>query len=325
MIQVETVTKYFGNKVAVNDVSFEVSKGDTLVLLGTSGSGKTTTLRMINRLIEADKGDIFISNQSIYSQPPETLRKNIGYVIQQVGLLPHYTIAENIAIVPKLLEWKKEDIQLRIYELLQMFRLPESVLTQHPSQLSGGQQQRVGLARALAADPPILLMDEPFGALDQLTRNAICKEFKMLAALKNKTIVLVTHDIQEAFELGDKIGIMDNGHIQQMGSSQELLLTPSHAFVTKFLSDHRLILEMKATKLKEFFPFESASSKLLDQTEEITADASLWDALQKIAAINHKKASFLKMKSDNTWYLVDTEKVWQKFYINNFLGSKEKK
>lgn len=325
MIKVEKVTKYFGNKTAVNDVSFEILQGETLVLLGTSGSGKTTTLRMINRLIEADKGDIFISNRSIYSQSPETLRKNIGYVIQQVGLLPHYTIAENIAIVPKLLEWKKEDIQLRIYELLQMFRLPESVRTHYPSQLSGGQQQRVGLARALAADPPILLMDEPFGALDQLTRNAICKEFQTLDALKNKTIVLVTHDIQEAFELGDKIGIMDNGQIQQIGSSQELLLTPSHDFVTKFLSDHRLILEMKTTKLKEFFPFESASSTLLDQTEEIAADASLWDALQKIDAINNTKTSFLKMKSDNKWYLVNTEKVWQKFYVNNFLGSKEKK
>ncbi|MDJ1504632.1 ABC transporter ATP-binding protein [Xanthocytophaga agilis] len=324
MIKVEKVTKYFGNKAAVNDVSFEISIGETLVLLGTSGSGKTTTLRMINRLIEADKGDIFISNQSIYSQSPETLRKNIGYVIQQVGLLPHYTIAENIAIVPKLLEWKKEDIQLRIYELLQMFCLPESILTYYPSQLSGGQQQRVGLARALAADPPILLMDEPFGALDQLTRNAIRKEFKTLEALKNKTIVLVTHDIQEAFELGNKIGIMDNGQIQQMGSSQELLLTPSHDFVTKFLSDHRMILEMKTAKIKEFFPFEPVPFPLLDQIEEITADASLWDTLQKITATNYKKTSFLKMKSDNKWYLVDTEKVWQKFYINNCLGNRDK-
>ncbi|RZL14921.1 MAG: ABC transporter ATP-binding protein, partial [Pedobacter sp.] len=205
MITVTDVTKSYGNTQAVSRISFKISEGENLVLLGTSGCGKTTTLKMINRLIEPDSGTISINGVNVRDGKPEDLRRKIGYVMQNIGLFPHFNIAENIAVVPKLLHWAPEKTNKRTQELLEKFRLPKNYLKLFPHELSGGQQQRVGLIRALITDPSVLLMDEPFGALDNVTRSGIQEEFKALEEFKRKTIVRVTHDVQEAFELADRI------------------------------------------------------------------------------------------------------------------------
>lgn len=245
MIEAKNVTKTFDGHTAVDNVSFTVKKGETLVLLGRSGSGKTTLLKMINRLIEPGSGEIRIDGRSTKDGSPEELRRKIGYVFQNTGLFPHYTIEENIAIVPRLLGWEKEKVRKRIYSLMEKLGLPATYLSSYPRQLSGGQQQRVGLARALAADPPILLMDEPFGALDPITRAGLQKDFKELDELRSKTIILVTHDVQEAFELADRICLMDKGRIIQAGEPRELLTHPADQYVKDFFDDQRFLLEVK--------------------------------------------------------------------------------
>lgn len=248
MIFLDQVSKYFGAVKAVENVSFTVPEGEILILLGTSGCGKTTTLRMINKLEEPSAGEIFVNGQRITDIAPEILRRGIGYVLQNTGLFPHYTVAENIAVVPKLLKWSPDRIQSRTLELIQKLQLSPEQLSLYPDQLSGGQQQRVGLARALMANPPILLMDEPFGALDPITRTSIRQEFKQLDELKHKTILMVTHDVAEAFELGDRICLMDKGRIQQIGTPAELLFKPMNKFVQLFLQEQRLALELKTLK-----------------------------------------------------------------------------
>src|SRR5471030_2947355 len=253
MIKVEHISKLFGNVKAVDDISFEVAEGENLILLGTSGCGKTTTLKMLNRLIEPTSGNIYINNQNIFEQQPEVLRRGIGYVLQNNGLFPHYTVAENIAIVPQLLKWDKKQTDKRIHELIDKLHLDKEYLNVYPKELSGGQQQRVGLARALVADPPVLLMDEPFGALDNVTRSKIHAEFKALDELKRKTIIMVTHDVQEAFELGDHICLMDCGKIIQDGTPAELLFKPVNHFVESFLKEQRLQLEFRAIKIKDIW------------------------------------------------------------------------
>jgi osmoprotectant transport system ATP-binding protein len=287
MISVEKVSKSFGATLAVREVSFEVKTGETLVLLGTSGSGKTTMLRMINRLLEPGSGNIYLNNQSILLEAPETLRRSMGYVIQGYGLFPHYTVAENIAIVPQLLRWPKDKIEQRVKELLLKLQLPpEKYARSYPHQLSGGEKQRVGLARALAANPPILLMDEPFGALDPLTRADVRAEFKNLDELKSKTIVLVTHDVQEAFELGDQICLMDKGAVVQTGTPVDLIFAPANDFVKSFFARHELQLRLQSLSLKhlwnDLIPTESgpegawASSKSVwEATEALTKAGAL--------------------------------------------------
>lgn len=291
MIVLQNLSKHFGNTVAVSDVSFDVKEGQTLVLLGTSGSGKTTTLRMINRLIDPTSGQIIINNENIFSKPVEALRRNIGYVLQGYGLFPHYTVAENIAIVPKLLKWPKDKIQKRVEQLLDKLQLsPDQYRNTYPETLSGGQKQRVGLARALAADPPILLMDEPFGALDALTKTLVRKEFKELDELKKKTIILVTHDIQEAFELGDKIGLMDKGKLQQVGTPEELLFHPANDFVKSFFKQQRLLLELQSVRLKSIWdmlpPIKEKSEISLKSSQ------SLWEVMEVLARNNAAVTAF---------------------------------
>jgi osmoprotectant transport system ATP-binding protein len=244
MIEIIHITRTFGKLRAVDDVSFTVKDGETVVFLGTSGSGKTTLLKMINRLIEPDSGEIRIDGRQVTDQRPEFLRRKIGYVFQNNGLFPHYTIAENIAIVPRLMGWDKPRTDRRIDTLMEELRLsPAQYRSAYPHELSGGQQQRVGIARALASDPPILLMDEPFGALDPITRASVRRDFKELDELRSKTIVLVTHDVQEAFELADRIFLMDQGRVIQAGTPDELLFTPTGDYVRNFLEDQRFILE----------------------------------------------------------------------------------
>lgn len=282
MIKVEQLSKSFGKVKAVDGISFEVAEGENLILLGTSGCGKTTTLKMINRLIEPISGNIFINGQNILEQQPEVLRRGIGYVLQNNGLFPHYTVADNIAVVPQLLKWDKKQTDKRIHELLEKLHLDKSYLHVYPKELSGGQQQRVGLARALVADPPVLLMDEPFGALDNVTRSSIHKEFKALDELKRKTIIMVTHDVQEAFELGDRICLMDKGKIVQCGTPAELLFHPKNDFVRGFLKEQRLQLEFKAIKAPQPPPNGGGAF-------EVQSDMSLWTALERFKYDDGKK------------------------------------
>lgn len=237
MIEIQNLTKRFDSHTAVDGVSLSVGPGETLVLLGTSGCGKTTTLKMINRLIEPTSGSISVADVDVRQQPGPELRRQIGYVIQDGGLFPHYTVAEAIATVPKLLGWEPADIQKRTNELIDKLQLPKSVLNRYPSELSGGQRQRVGLARALAAKPPVVLMDEPFGALDPFTRRHVRRELFGLNELKETTVVLVTHDVSEALELADRIALMDKGKIVQIGPPNELLKQPANDFVRDFLDD----------------------------------------------------------------------------------------
>lgn len=284
MIKVERVEKYFGKTKAVDKISFEISEAENVVLLGTSGCGKTTTLRMINRLIEISSGSIYVAGKNIKEVSPEDLRRNIGYVLQHNGLFPHYTIAENIAVVPNLLQWPKNKIAKRVSELLEQLSLPQEYLSLYPTQLSGGQQQRVGLARALAADPPVLLMDEPFGALDAVTRGNITKEFSQLEVLKKKTIVLVTHDIREAFDMGDKILLMDKGRIVQSGTPTDLLFKPANEFVSGFFEAQQMQLELHAVLLKDIWPHLSMNNNGENNLPEVDEDKTMWEALDILSS-----------------------------------------
>ncbi len=280
MITVEQLSKHFGNVKAVDGISFEVEEHENLVLLGTSGCGKTTTLKMINRLIEPTAGSILIDGKNILEQPPEILRRGIGYVLQNNGLFPHYTVAENIAIVPQLLKWDNKRIEKRIAELMEKLHLTPDYLNVYPNELSGGQQQRVGLARALVADPPVLLMDEPFGALDNVTRAKIHAEFKALDELKRKTIIMVTHDVQEAFELGDRICLMDKGKIIQIGTPAELLFKPANDFVSGFLKEQRLQLEFRAIRIRDIWNW-LPPAKVNAKAGSFSADSDVWTGLEK--------------------------------------------
>ena len=260
--------------MAVNQVSFEVPTGSNMVLLGPSGCGKTTTLRLINRLVTPDSGTIAINGANINDQPAETLRRGIGYVLQHHGLFPHYTVAENVAIVPKLLQWETNHIKSRTKELFNKLNLDESLINKYPASLSGGQQQRVGLVRALMVNPPVLLMDEPFGALDNLTRIRIRKDFMELDELRRKTIVMVTHDVQEAFEMGDKICLMNKGAVMQLGTPEELLFKPANTFVENFLKDQRLLLELKSLKIGQQSAWEVMDGLKTTDLQQIIAKAT---------------------------------------------------
>jgi osmoprotectant transport system ATP-binding protein len=256
MITLEHVSKVFsvgGRQVpAVDDVSFTVAAGELQVLIGPSGSGKTTTMRMINRLEAPSAGRIVVDGRDIRSMDVVALRRGIGYVIQQGGLFPHFTVAENVALVPRLLGWSKDKRRQRAHELLALVGLPPAEFADRsPRQLSGGQQQRVGVARALAADPPIVLMDEPFGAVDPITRKQLQRELRRIQAEVRKTIVFVTHDIGEAFLLGDRIALMSQGRIVQNGTPADLLRRPADPFVTAFVGEDRRLRALRYTNLAE--------------------------------------------------------------------------
>jgi osmoprotectant transport system ATP-binding protein len=244
MIEVQNITRTFGTHKAVDNISFSIGDGENVVFLGTSGCGKTTLLKMINRLLEPDSGEISIGGRRIRDERPEELRKKIGYVFQNNGLFPHYSIGENIGIVPRLLGWDKQKIADRVVQLMEKLHLPpDQYRNAYPHELSGGQQQRVGIARALAANPPVLLMDEPFGALDPITRARVRKDFKELDELRSTTIVLVTHDVREAFELADRIFLMDKGAIVQRGTPDQLLFEPGGEYARDFFEEQRFQLE----------------------------------------------------------------------------------
>lgn len=243
MIVFENVTKiYPGGTKAVDGLNLHIRKGELVVLIGPSGCGKTTTLEMINRLEEPTEGTIYVNGNDTSKISVVELRRNIGYVIQNIGLLPHFRISSNIGLVPSLLKWPKQRIDARVRELLEMVGMdPEVYANRYPRELSGGQQQRIGVARALAADPEIILMDEPFGALDPITREVLQDELIKLQDEVKKTIVFVTHDMDEALKLADKIAIMKDGRVLQYDSPEELIRNPAHGFVEEFIGRERLL------------------------------------------------------------------------------------
>ncbi|GGI39293.1 ABC transporter ATP-binding protein [Mammaliicoccus stepanovicii] len=238
MIEFETVSKIYGDKKAVDDVSFKINKGEFFVLIGPSGCGKTTTLKMINRLINLSEGFIYFNDKPISDYDVSKMRWDIGYVLQQIALFPHMTIKENIAQVPEMKKWKKKDIADRVDELLNMVGLdPETYRDRYPSELSGGQQQRIGVIRALASDPPVVLMDEPFSALDPISRKNLQDDLLELQTKIKKTIVFVTHDIEEAMKMGDRICLLNQGRVEQIGTPDEFIHHPKNEFVKSFLGN----------------------------------------------------------------------------------------
>ncbi|MDN6447105.1 MAG: betaine/proline/choline family ABC transporter ATP-binding protein [Lacticaseibacillus paracasei] len=232
---------YRGGNVAVEHINLEIHKGDFVCLIGTSGSGKTTTMRMINRMLEPSGGQILFNGKDIHKIDAVKLRRQIGYVIQNIGLMPHMTIYENITIVPKLLKWPEEKRREKAKELLDLVELPEDYLDRYPPELSGGQQQRIGVIRALAANQDLILMDEPYGALDPITREALQELIKNLQEKLGKTVVFVTHDMDEALKLATKIVVMDHGHIIQNSTPTELLTHPANKFVENLVGQDRLV------------------------------------------------------------------------------------
>jgi osmoprotectant transport system ATP-binding protein len=240
------------DRPAVDALSLDVPAGDICVLVGPSGCGKTTAMRLVNRMIELTDGDILVGGRSVRERNPTELRRDIGYVIQDVGLFPHRTIGENIATVPRLLGWDKRRIGARVEELLDLIGLPGDMAGRYPAQLSGGQRQRVGVARALAADPPLMLMDEPFGAIDPINRERLQNEFLRLQAQLRKTVVFVTHDIDEAIKMGDRIAVMrEGGHLAQYARPAELLSAPASPFVEDFVGADRALKRLALQRVRD--------------------------------------------------------------------------
>ncbi len=255
LIRLENITKQYPGTAdaAVNNLTMDVHRGEVLVLVGPSGCGKSTTLRLINRLIEPSSGRIFLNGEDVTTMNPSLLRRKIGYVIQQVGLFPHRTIAENIATVPKLLNWDKDKISARVDELLDLVGMdPQVYRDRYPKELSGGQAQRVGVARALAADPDVLLMDEPFGAIDPITRDRLQNEFLRLQQDLKKTIVFVTHDIDEAIKMGNRIAILrEQSEIAQLDTPEAILADPADEFVENFLGSGAILKSLTLMKISD--------------------------------------------------------------------------
>jgi osmoprotectant transport system ATP-binding protein len=286
MIRLDSVSKRFPDgTVAVSELTLDVAEGDICVLVGPSGCGKTTTLKMINRLIEPTGGRIHLDGEDVTGVDPVGLRRRIGYVIQQVGLFPHQTIAANVGTVPHLLGWSRPRVSERVDELLELVGLdPATYRRRYPAQLSGGQRQRVGVARALAADPPVLLMDEPFGAIDPVTRTRLQDEFLRLQETVRKTIVFVTHDIEEAVKMGDRIAILEvGGVLAQYDTPAEVLGNPTSAFVADFVGADRALKRLKVTPIEpaslEHPPTVQPSGSLAEARRIMERTRATWAAV----------------------------------------------
>jgi osmoprotectant transport system ATP-binding protein len=285
MIRLHALTRIYataqGAVKAVDGVTFEVGEGETCVLLGPSGCGKTTTLRMINRLVAPSSGKIFLSGRDTDTVDPVALRRGIGYVIQQIGLFPNMTVAENIGVVPRLLGWDAARRRRRAGELLEMLALPPAQFAdRYPNELSGGQAQRVGVARALAVDPPVLLMDEPFAALDPVNREAIQDEFLRMQRQLRKTILFVSHDIDEAVKMADRIAIFHSGRLVQFAVPDELLARPADAFVASFVGNDRTLKRLRLIHVRDVMKPAGARG-----TDASTPTVSPDDDLRRVAAL----------------------------------------
>ncbi|MCB1067758.1 MAG: ATP-binding cassette domain-containing protein [Simkania sp.] len=280
MIVFENVSKRISKKkYAVENLSFQVNEGETLVLLGKSGCGKSTTLKMINRLVDPGEGTIYVQGKNILKQDLVELRRKIGYAVQEISLFPHMTVEENIGIIPKLLKWPESQIEERVDHLLTIFGMdPKIVRKLYPRRLSGGQQQRVGVARALAADPPILLMDEPFGALDPITREQAQNEFRELSSKINKTVIFVTHDLFEAVAIGDRIALMDEGKLLQIATPREFIAQPPTSFADQFVGKHRFQLSLLTKPIFEYVE-KGAQDEMIPELKRLDMQSSFYDAL----------------------------------------------
>lgn len=322
MIQFKQIVKTYQERIVVKNLNLEITEGELFVLLGESGSGKTTSLKMVNGLVKPDSGQVLVNNINIAAIADVTLRKNIGYVMQYYGLFPHYTVSENIAIVPKLLNWQKDKIVRRTAELMRVFGLePELFLRKLPHELSGGQQQRIGMIRALMASPPVLLMDEPLGALDPLTRNSIRNEFKTLEELKNKTILMVTHDIPEAFMLADRIGLMHEGQCIQVGKPIDFLINPASQTVSDFFSTQVFSLMLLCIKLKDLIAdLKSVHKKEIifsSVKHTVDPDCSI-SGLIELLSINPSLYQLIEWKSSNgADFLVLSKEMLMSCFFNH--------
>ncbi|BFK64159.1 betaine/proline/choline family ABC transporter ATP-binding protein [Dorea formicigenerans] len=278
MIEIKNVTKIYDGIRAVNQLNLTVRDGEIFVLLGSSGCGKSTTLNMINRLIEPTEGNIYIDGKDIKDFKPEILRRSIGYVVQGTGLFPNMTVGQNIGIVPKMLKWNSQEIKRRVKELLEMIGLdPDKYVKKYPHQLSGGEAQRIGVARALAANPGILLMDEPFGAVDPINRANLQNEFMKLQKKLHTTVVLVTHDIGEAMKMGDRIALMDQGKLQGVGTPRELLCNKDNQFICEFMGNDSYINILNCYTVKEYIQPMNIQSGI-----HISETCNLKDAMAKM-------------------------------------------
>lgn len=300
MLSFKNISKtYGGSKKAVDNISLDINEGEFIAFIGTSGSGKTTALRMINRMIEPTSGTITKNGEDISKKNPVELRRGIGYVIQQIGLLPHMTIKENITLVPRLLKWSDEDKDEKARELIKLVDLPEEYLDRYPSELSGGQQQRIGVVRALAAEQNIILMDEPFGALDPITRDTLQDLVKELQKKLGKTFIFVTHDMDEAIKLADRIVIMSHGKVIQFDTPDEILRNPANDFVRDFIGEGRLIQDR---------PNMRTVQDAMIQPVSITVDKSINDC---IALMREKRIDTIFVTDHNNKLLgfVDIEDI----------------
>lgn len=327
MLEFRNVTKrYDDGTVAVNNLNLKIERGEFICIIGPSGCGKTTTMKMVNRLIDMSEGEIFIDGKNIKDQDPVELRRSIGYVIQQIGLMPHMTIKENIVLVGTLLKWSNEKKDKRARELLELVNMPEEYLDRYPHELSGGQQQRIGVLRALAANPPLILMDEPFGALDPITRESLQDEFKKLQKELNKTIVFVTHDMDEALKLADRIVIMRAGEVVQIGTPDEILRNPANEFVEEFIGKNRLIQGrpdvMTVGQIAQSTPvtvhpretLKNAISIMRDKKVDSLLVVDKHEVLQgyvdiETIHINHKKATYVEEVMEQEVYAVTEESL----------------
>lgn len=340
MIEFKNVEKiYPGNTVAVKDVNLVLEDGSFNVFIGTSGSGKTTCLRMINRMIDPTGGQVLIDGKATTDINEVALRRQIGYVIQQIGLMPHMTIYENIVMVPKLLKWPEEKMHEVALNLMKRVNLPESYLDLYPNELSGGQQQRVGVIRALAADQEIILMDEPFGALDPITRDSLQNLVKRLQQEMGKTVVFVTHDMDEALALADQIVIMDHGKVVQKGSPNDILAHPANDFVTDLIGEDRLrqaqfnistVKEIMYTKPITIGPDASLREAVLLMREKRVDSLFVTDSdgvligyldIFEVEHIRQLKGTVRDYMKD-CYYLPEEEVVREAIYVINTLGFK---
>ncbi|MDY4761081.1 betaine/proline/choline family ABC transporter ATP-binding protein [Streptococcus thoraltensis] len=303
IIEFKNIKKIYGDNVAVDTANLSVEAGEFICFIGTSGSGKTTLMRMINRMLKPSEGQIYFDGKDISTINPIHLRRKIGYVIQNIGLMPHMTIYENITLVPKLLKWPEDKKKAKAKELIKLVELPEDFLDRYPSELSGGQQQRIGVIRALAADQDVILMDEPFGALDPITREGIQDLVKTLQEKMGKTIVLVTHDMDEALKLASRIVVMDNGKMVQVATPDEILHHPATEFVEKMIGEERLMqAQMDITPVK---------SIMLKNPVSITAEQPISDAITLmrqrrvdtlLVTENQKLIGFIDLESISNQY-----------------------